>query len=154
MKLFTENYFFLTSYPKLVSGDELFKYLTDSGSTYKIIYKGKLIGLAYYKAFNPYYVFLKFMVKQGEAPKHLVFQSFKHFISIIRENIETVLRLETIVFAFDRTDRAFIRKAGFKYEIEKKMDIFKGNRFWSSLVYSLIGEEIDEFLLKGDKNGQ
>jgi RimJ/RimL family protein N-acetyltransferase len=58
------------------------------------------------------------------------------------------------VFAFDRMDRAFIRKAGFKYEIEKKMDIFKGNRFWSSLVYSLIGEEIDEFLLKGDKRGQ
>ncbi len=143
IKLFDDSFYFMTTYPDLVSYEELKLFLINYGSAFKIIEDENLVGLAFYRAFNNEDVFFKFRTKtMNEADVSLL----RKFISIIINEQKEVKRIQTSVFEFDHSERYFLSWAGIPYETRKKYSAFKDGKSWSSIEYSLVQSEIIDFI--------
>lgn len=143
IRLFDDNFYFLTTYPNLVSHEELELFLIDYGKTFKIIENGNLIGLAFYKTFNDEDIFFKFRTKtMKEADIFLL----KEFIGLITNEQKGVKRIQTSAFEFDYSERRFLNQARVPREAIKKHSAFKNRIHWDCIEYSLVQSEIREFI--------
>lgn len=144
--LFDEKFYFLTTYPQIISLEELKIFLLKTGQTYKIVDGEKTIGLAYYRLFNEEYVFMKLKTKKEMVDDIKSISLLKQFLKLIKRDVKHVKRIETMVYEFDNNEINMLNKAGFRCEVEKRKEVFKEGRFWSALVYTLVDDEIKHLI--------
>lgn len=141
----------MTTYPRLVSSIDLKNFILGGAKFYKIVDEGSTVGLAYYLAHNPNYVFFKLKVNQNKVSVDSYEILLRDFLRFIKREIKDIERIETHAYEFDKTEVELLDKLGLKREVTKQKELYKDNRFWCLYVYSLIDEEI-ESAIKGEEN--
>lgn len=137
----------MSTYPELVSAEELKIFFLNSGKTYKIVQDDTIIGLAYYNMYNTEHVFFKFRIRTQYIDDLSIFL-LKDFIGLIISDVKGIKKLQTIAYEFDKKEIEFLHKAGICCEITNKYTTFKYGKLWSTLEYSLVQEELTEFTKK------
>lgn len=145
LALFNDPFYFQTSYPAMVSADELFNYLIHN-HTFSLICNKKISGLGLYKEHNSQYVFMKIKLSSNNSCTSLYHHFLSDFIKLIKNNVPHVHRIETMVFDFEAEDLNILQQSHFKQEAIKKNEVYKEGKLRSVHTFSLIGGEIDKYL--------
>ncbi|NFF81594.1 hypothetical protein FC764_10150 [Clostridium botulinum] len=145
IELFSNKFYFLTTYPTLVSEEELKLFFLKNGITYLLENDGKYVGLAHCVDFELGYVFLKFKLKSyKEKEKSKLF--FKEVLRAMKRDIGNLVRLEMLTYEFEKEDMFFFESLGLNYESKREDDVLIDNKLGDIFIYSLIEEEINDIL--------
>lgn len=143
LNLFDSRFYFLTTYPELVSEEELKTFLIKSGQTYVVKDGNKVEGIAYFRNYGLGYIFFKFKLKNFENEKKSK-SAFRKFLEILQKDENELRRLESFFYEFEKEDIEFMKKLGFYCEIEQKDDVLLDNKLGSLFIYSAVDKEIND----------
>ncbi len=147
--LFNNTFYFQTPYPTMVSAEELFSYLSNH-QTLILKENHTVVGLAFYKVYDPQYVFTKIKLIEDINCLFNYNIYFQKLIKAIKDHLPKIHRIETIFFDFESKDIKMIKQLNFKQEIIKKNEIFKDGEFRNVYIFALVDKEIDDYLMGGE----